>query len=90
MQFERIKIGDVVKHFKRESLGSDATENAYLYEVLNFAIDSETGHPLVVYKALYAPFRVYVRELTDFMGTVDKIKYPNVKQVYRFEPIDSL
>lgn len=75
--------GMIVKHFKRELVSEDSNE--YLYEVLGNAKHTETGETLVIYKALYEPNEIYARPLKDFMSKVDKTKYPNIKQEYRFE-----
>lgn len=87
---ERFHVGDIVKHFKRET--ADLSEyNLYLYKILAFAEHTETQEPLVIYQALYEDellgvhFNVYARPYDMFMSKVDKKKYPEIKQEYRFE-----
>jgi hypothetical protein len=43
---------------------------------------------MVVYQQLYAPYEAYVRPLDMFMSRVDNVKYPDVKQTYRFEKVN--
>lgn len=69
-----IKIKGIYKHFKGD-----------LYLVEDLAVDSETERTMVVYRALYGENTLYVRDLEMFMSEVDKVKYPKVKQRYRFE-----
>ncbi|MCF2680244.1 DUF1653 domain-containing protein [Faecalicatena contorta] len=78
-----ICVGDIVQHFKREQVSADTSE--YFYKVLAFATHTETDEKLVVYQAMYAPFTVYARPYEMFMSEVDRQKYPDVKQKYRFE-----
>ena len=77
--------GDIVQHFKREWVPSDTSE--YLYKVLAFAQHTETGERLVIYQALYAPFKVCARPYAMFMSEVDRGKYPDIRQKYRFEKV---
>ena len=49
------------------------------YQILYFAKDSETQRDVVVYRALYGEGGVWVRPM------VDREKYPNAEQEYRFE-----
>lgn len=86
---DRLKIGDIVQHFKRETLGQ--LGNLYLYKILNIAEHTERHERLVIYQALYennamdVHFGVYARPYNMFMGKVDRKKYPSIKQEYRFE-----
>lgn len=80
-----IQVGDIVQHFKREWVSADTSE--YLYKVLAFAHHTETGEKLVVYQGLYAPFKTCARPYAMFMSEVDREKYPDIKQQYRFEKV---
>ena len=80
-----ICAGDIVQHFKREWVSADTSE--YLYKVLAFAQHTETGERLVIYQALYAPFKVCARPYAMFMSEVDREKYPDIRQKYRFEKV---
>lgn len=87
---DRICAGDVVVHFKRETV-SNKNSTLYLYRVLDTnAKHTETGERCVVYKALYknpgeSDYRTYIRPYDMFMSEVDHEKYPNIKQKYRLE-----
>lgn len=80
-----LRVGEIVQHFKREWVSKTTSE--YLYKILAFAQHTETGERLVVYQALYAPFKVCARPYEMFMSEVDRKKYPEVRQKYRFERI---
>ena len=69
-----LKIKGIYKHFKGD-----------YYIVEDIAIHSETGEKYIVYRGLYGETPLYIRPYDMFMSKVDKQKYPEVKQEYRFE-----
>ena len=84
-----LRIGGVVKHFKRETLSPEflsqpENKNTYLYKILNIAVHTETTEKLVIYQAMYGDFQVYARPFYEFISKVDKQKYPEITQEYRF------
>jgi len=71
-----IKENKTYKHFKGN-----------VYRVLHIALDSETGEKLVVYKSNHDG-QVWVRSYENFASIVDKEKYPNAQEEYRFTEVD--
>lgn len=70
----KLELNRIYKHFKGD-----------FYLVENIAIDSETGKEMVIYRALYEKNTLFVRDKDMFLSEVDHVKYPNIKQKYRFE-----
>lgn len=69
-----LKIGRVYRHFKGD-----------YYLVEGVAKSSETGEEYVIYRKLYGDGGLWIRPLEMFLSPVDKEKYPNEKQEFRFE-----
>lgn len=72
---QEIKIYGIYRHFKGD-----------YYIVEGIGIHSETREKYVIYRPLYGDSKIqYLRPYEMFLEKVDREKYPNVKQEYRFE-----
>ncbi len=72
-----LKRGRVYRHFKGD---------CYLVE--DVARHSESGEEYVVYRKLYGDGSLWIRPREMFQGEVDREKYPDCAQKYRFELLD--
>lgn len=77
-----IKVGNTYKHFK-----------GHVYKVISIAYDSENYNEenpelskMVVYQNV-EDSKCWVRPYDMFNSLMDKEKYPDIKQEYRFEEI---
>lgn len=78
-----------MSHFKRDFVtDEERRNNAYLYKIVGVARlvgEDDAEEDVMVYQALYGDFVTYARPLGMFMSEVDREKYPQAKQRYRFE-----
>ena len=82
----KIEVGRIYRHFKGST-----------YYIRHIAEHTETGEAMVVYSKIdlesksglgALKSKVYVRPYTMFISKVDKEKYPDATQEYRFELLD--
>ena len=74
--FKKVKENETYKHFKEHT-----------YRIITIAKDSNDLKEKVVYQNVDTK-EVWVRDYSEFISKVDKEKYPNVKQKYRFEKVE--
>ncbi len=71
---QELKVNRVYRHFKGDH-----------YLVVDVALHSETGEELVLYRKLYGDGGLWARPREMFLAEVDRNKYPDCPQKYRFE-----
>lgn len=76
MSVRKIKIGGIYRHFK-----------GHVYEVIGIARDSDSLREKIVYKNVETG-ELWLRDEDEFLSVVDKEKYPNIEQIYRFELVE--
>ncbi len=59
------------------------------YLVEDTAFDADTSKEVVIYRKLYGDGGLWVRPIEDFLSEVDKNKYPDVLQKYRFSLVEA-
>lgn len=88
---ERIKNQNIAEHFKKEMVGKRYRHfKGGIYIVTDIAVHSETAGLMVIYKTFDEPSLVWARPLSMFLSEVDKNKYPDAKQEFRFEQISEM
>lgn len=73
----QIALHRVYRHFKG---------NYYLVEALGQ--NADTQEEMVIYRPLYGQGDLWIRPLEEFLSPVDRVKYPDADQEYRFELVE--
>lgn len=71
----KVRINETYQHFK-----------GHIYKIIAIAKDSDNLKEKIVYQNIDTK-EVWVRDYDEFISKVDKEKYPNIKQKYRFEKV---
>ena len=74
--YNREMAGNLYRHFKGN-----------IYEVDHVGIDTGDLSLIVIYHEQYHPFVIWCRPLEEFLSLVDREKYPDADQKYRFEKL---
>ena len=77
MERELPRRDEIWRHFKNK-----------LYRIVAIAQHTETDEQFVVHQAMYGDGGIYARPLDMFMSEVDREKYPDVEQEYRFVRVE--
>ena len=78
MAERRLVRGKKYRHFKGKE-----------YIVLGTAMHTEDHKLIVIYSEGYGK-RIWARPYSEFMSEVDREKYPDAKQRYRFELVEEV
>lgn len=84
----RMNAQKVAEHYKEQMVGETYRHlKGGIYIVTDIAVHSETEGLIVIYKTFDSPSLTWARPLSMFLSEVDKNKYPDVRQEYRFEQL---
>ncbi|MFR5856210.1 MAG: DUF1653 domain-containing protein [Bacilli bacterium] len=72
----KVKVNSLYKHFK-----------GHIYKVIAIGKDCEDESLKVIYQNIETK-EIWIRDYDDFISLVDKDKYPEIKQKYRFVEIN--
>lgn len=82
------RVGSIVRWFKRDGLSDTfKATNQYLYKIIAFANNNETGELMVIFMSLYGNFSVHAERLEFFKSKVNKEEYSYAQQEYRYEVV---
>ena len=76
MDIKSIKPGKTYRHFK-----------GGVYRVICLGRSCDDESIQVVYCSVDNENSIWIRNIEEFASRVDKKKYPDIKQVYRFEEV---
>lgn len=65
-------------------MNRDRDINDYIYIITGFPKNTETEEQYVAYRSVSHPEKEWVRPVEDFLSKVNREKYPDVQQKYRF------
>lgn len=82
------RVGSIVRYFKRDILSKEQkANNGYLYKIITFGTNNQTGELMVVFMGLYGSFSTFIEPIDIFSARVNKQEYPDIQQEYRYEVI---
>lgn len=92
----RVKPGGIYRHFKGKYYEVVGIASYHDWKKKYSGTFLGPVKDMVIYKSLYNDTTekinygdIFYREVESFTSEVDKIKYPNAKQLYRFELIEN-
>lgn len=90
--------GTIVAHYKRDRYlrihekDENLDKNMYIYQICGIATDVDRNYHYVVYQAMYGRREVFVRQINDFLSTVEEKSGIETIHIPRFsiytEPVD--